>query len=308
VAAIQKSRIPVFSLYGETDKAAATGFAHVEPVSLRARRHGWNIDTHRHSHLAQAVLIDSGSGHASLDDFSVSFSAPWLIWIPPGTVHSFAFEPSTDGAVFTVSVDYLTGTLAGSPNEARLRAAADRVVHGQLPSAEDIGIDFRQLIASIEMETTGEYSCADSAIAAALKLLLIGVMRMATINSTHDDLATARSALFRRFRRMVDRTFREQWPIARLAREIGVSADRLHAICHDAVGKSPRALLHERLILEAKRNLRYTALPISAIAFDLGFRDQAYFSRFFTKRVGLSPLLYRRANTTTAIAKPSAEH
>ena len=163
MAAIQKSRIPVFSLYGETGTATTTGFAHVEPVSLRARRHGWSIGTHRHSHLAQAVLIESGCGHASLDDYSVSFSAPWLIWIPPGTVHSFAFEPFTDGAVFTVSIDYLAGTLAGSPNEARLRAAADRVVHGQLPSTEDIGIDFRQLIASIEAETSGEYSCAGSA-------------------------------------------------------------------------------------------------------------------------------------------------
>ncbi|TAK48994.1 MAG: helix-turn-helix domain-containing protein [Xanthobacteraceae bacterium] len=296
MATIPKAHIPVFSLYGEAGRGATPGFVHVEPISMRAQLHDWTIGSHRHSHLAQALLIENGGGQVALDEFTAPFAAPWLIWIPAGTVHSLLFDPFSEGSVVTMSVDFLAGTLTGSPNEARLRAVADRVLHGPLPDFDDIGIDFRQLAATIEMETTGGLACSESAVAAALKLMLIGLMRMTALTGGPDTHASARSAIFRRFKRLVDRTFREQRPITRLAREIGISTDRLHAICHEAAGMSPRALLHERLILEAKRDLRYTALSIADIAFDLGFRDQGYFSRFFAKRVGLSPAAYRRAH------------
>ncbi len=49
-------------------------------------------------------------------------------------------------------------------------------------------------------------------------------------------------------------------------------------------------------MLEAKRSLIYTTLPVSKIAFDLGFNDPAYFSRFFAARAGLSPAAFRRTN------------
>jgi AraC family transcriptional activator of pobA len=67
-----------------------------------------------------------------------------------------------------------------------------------------------------------------------------------------------------------------------------------------AVGKAPQSLLHDRLMLEAKRNLLYTTLPVSTIAFDLGFNDPAYFSRFFANREGMSPAAYRKLNHTVA--------
>ncbi|NMW30416.1 helix-turn-helix domain-containing protein, partial [Escherichia fergusonii] len=52
-------------------------------------------------------------------------------------------------------------------------------------------------------------------------------------------------------------------------------------------------VLHERLILEAKRCLQYTQMTISQIADYLGFSDVAYFSRFFKRHTLLSPKAYR---------------
>ena len=55
----------------------------------------------------------------------------------------------------------------------------------------------------------------------------------------------------------------------------------------------PIQLLHARILLEAKRQLVYTPLPIAEIAYRLGFTEPAYFSRFFSQRVGMSPRRYR---------------
>ena len=46
-------------------------------------------------------------------------------------------------------------------------------------------------------------------------------------------------------------------------------------------------------LAEAKRQLYYTARPVSEIAYELGFDDAAYFTRFFTRRAGISPRAFR---------------
>jgi AraC family transcriptional activator of pobA len=59
-------------------------------------------------------------------------------------------------------------------------------------------------------------------------------------------------------------------------------------------GRSPMQLVHSRLLLEAKRELHYTDNQVSKISIGLGFDDAAYFTRFFTSRVGISPRAFRK--------------
>jgi AraC family transcriptional activator of pobA len=52
-------------------------------------------------------------------------------------------------------------------------------------------------------------------------------------------------------------------------------------------------LIEARLMREARRQLAYTSLPVSTIAYTLGFGDPAYFSRVFGRVEGLSPRAFR---------------
>jgi AraC family transcriptional activator of pobA len=53
-------------------------------------------------------------------------------------------------------------------------------------------------------------------------------------------------------------------------------------------------LIHARILLEAKRQLHYTDAPVHTVATELGFQDAAYFTRFFSRRVGISPRVFRQ--------------
>ena len=66
-----------------------------------------------------------------------------------------------------------------------------------------------------------------------------------------------------------------------------------------AAGGAPDAPLRvfERRLLEAKRLLMFTIRSVEDIAAETGFRDPAYFSRFFRKRVGSAPGEWRRQQT-----------
>lgn len=52
-------------------------------------------------------------------------------------------------------------------------------------------------------------------------------------------------------------------------------------------------VINARVLHEAQRELVYTHMPIKQLAAELGYGDDAYFSRFFRKHTGLSPSAFR---------------
>ena len=77
------------------------------------------------------------------------------------------------------------------------------------------------------------------------------------------------------------------------ARNLAVTPTHLSRVTRAATGLSASRLIEERIIREARRNLVYTNLPISTIAYELGYDDPAYFSRVFSRATGMSPRAFR---------------
>jgi AraC family 4-hydroxyphenylacetate 3-monooxygenase operon regulatory protein len=100
--------------------------------------------------------------------------------------------------------------------------------------------------------------------------------------------------LFQAYSELIDAHYREHWSLKAYSTELKMTPSRLADLCRRLSGCSPKRLLIERQIEEAKWQLLYTTVAISALSDDLGFVDPAYFCRFFTKNAGSSPSEYRR--------------
>ena len=61
-----------------------------------------------------------------------------------------------------------------------------------------------------------------------------------------------------------------------------------------ATGEAPLALIHRKMIAEAKILLVSSSQQVAEVAFTLGFNDPAYFNRFFQRHVGTTPARFRR--------------
>ena len=57
--------------------------------------------------------------------------------------------------------------------------------------------------------------------------------------------------------------------------------------------KTLTSLITERIIIEAKRELYLTNKSVKELAYELGYEDEYYFSRFFKKNVNIPPQVYR---------------
>jgi AraC-like DNA-binding protein len=79
-----------------------------------------------------------------------------------------------------------------------------------------------------------------------------------------------------------------------IASSINLSASHYASIFRKKTGYSPIVYFNHLKIQHACQYLQFTQLRINEVANKLGFEDAYYFSRLFTKVMGLSPLEYRK--------------
>lgn len=71
--------------------------------------------------------------------------------------------------------------------------------------------------------------------------------------------------------------------------KLGLSNKKMNGIFVKATGKTIKQYLQERLVLEMKKEIRLGTKSLKEIAFDLGFSEPAYFTRFFKQQTGMTP-------------------
>jgi len=74
---------------------------------------------------------------------------------------------------------------------------------------------------------------------------------------------------------------------------LNISLNALAKITKKHFNKTLTSLITERIIIEAKRELYLTNKTVKQLAYELGYEDEYYFSRFFKKNASISPQVYR---------------
>ncbi|NNG10738.1 MAG: helix-turn-helix domain-containing protein [Arenibacter sp.] len=99
--------------------------------------------------------------------------------------------------------------------------------------------------------------------------------------------------LIREFNFLVEQHFRTKHKVVDYAEILHKSPKTISNIFSRMNTKSPLKFIHERIMLEARRQLYYTDGSVKEIAYELGFEDIQSFSRFFKKHEGISPSEYK---------------
>lgn len=122
-----------------------------------------------------------------------------------------------------------------------------------------------------------------------LKRLIIKVTRLGKEQSSAGKLPDAELDLVRQFNLLVENNYRQKHSVADYADLLHRSPKTLTNLFAVYNQKSPLQVIHERIMLEAKRLLMYTDKNTKEIAYDLGFDEVPHFSRFFKNSAGVPP-------------------
>lgn len=301
----QRSTISRYTLYSEAPSASDPEFVHIEDIPSRARLFDWAINIHTHPNMFQLVIVQTGRVRIYMDGVEEHHQAPCIICIPPGVVHGFEFErEATNGCVITVSQLLMHDEhfARNFPFHSELLGSAQ--ILGFDPATDRDDLDFiHQSVLQLTREYQQNATGKTSMFAWLLFALLIKLGRRieATRPLLNEDLHSER---FRKLNQLIEQYYRQHLPVEQYASWLKTTPASLSRTCKQAADKNITDLLYDRLILEAQRLLIYSSVPVSIIAYDLGFTDPAYFSRFFRRRTGLAPTAFRELRGGTTSAEP----
>jgi AraC-like DNA-binding protein len=197
--------------------------------------------------------------------------------------------------MLSVADDFLIRTLSSAPDGTLLRPVMSRPVLLPPQRLRGRAAEIAQSFQALAREVQSPDRVSMAMLGAHLTLLGLQIWRLA------QDAAAGETGLrgtghhvLQQFRQLVELRYREHWSIGRYAETLGVTEDRLHAVCVRNAGHPPRALVCDRIVQDACMRLQQMDVPVEQIAFGLGFKDPGYFNRFFKKHVGVPPGVYRR--------------
>jgi AraC family transcriptional activator of pobA len=282
-----------FALYGEVGELDNPDFVHIENIDRRSRLYDGNIRPHVHTDLFQLIFIEKGKTLVTIEKQQQHVAAPCVITLPPGTVHGFVFEPDTQGEVLTFS-----GSLPLTAGNLRSKPVFEHLYTKPLIidlSRDEAGA--RNMLGVLE-QITKEHAWPNPGrelmLEHLVQILLLHLNRRVIATSKEQAPANPSLEVLGRFRLLVEQHYLAHWDVCAYAEKLGLTESRLTRLCRSNLDKTPLEIIHRRLILEAERRLIYTVDPVSMIAYDLGFKDPAYFARLFKRRTGLTAGEYRK--------------
>ncbi|MDE2417390.1 MAG: helix-turn-helix domain-containing protein [Burkholderiales bacterium] len=273
--------IQSYSLFGESTHLPDV--MHCETIADRSVLHDWELSPHRHARLHQVLLVQSGCGTVSLDGTVSALTAGSLVNVPPGHVHAFRFKKGTCGWVATFADELLDEILVRVGD---VRADLGRACEVQADAS------IHRVMEQIWQEFSGS-SKARALVLRGLSAVLLGWVARAMGAQGAQPSNFAESNLVQRFRGLIDAHFLAHWRVADYARALAVSPTHLSRLTRAATGDSALRMIEARTIREARRQLAYTNLSVTTIAYALGYGDPAYFTRVFRRDAGVSPRVFR---------------
>ncbi len=161
---------------------------------------------------------------------------------------------------------------------------------------EEAASSLSQLLAQMKVEMKNTALAQYEILVSYLKIFLITASRIkATQHPSSLEFAPDLKEPFvlQSLKDAIEKDFKKKHSASEYADALNISAKALAKITKNYFNKTITELISERIIIEAKRELYLTKKTVKEIAYELGYEDEHYFSRFFRTNADVSPQLYR---------------
>lgn len=142
-----------------------------------------------------------------------------------------------------------------------------------------------------------ELETEDNIQAEMLRMLLarfiIKTTRLLKKESNLTNITKSTDDTLRQFNLLVETYFKKAHQVSFYAEKLNKSPKTLSNSFAKS-GQSPLRIIHDRLVLETKRQLKYTDKTAKEIAYSIGFEDASHLSRLFKKQTNLTPSEFKK--------------
>ncbi len=214
-----------------------------------------------------------------------------LIVLQPGQVHRFGDLSGWDGWLMVLRPELLPlrsraskvvaelemmQRLESLPTHLKLSAATQRAVSETFERMADDGRRAPTAVLNVLLRSQVE--------ALITRLHMDGAASM--VNEAVQPVLVER---YRRYCAAIERQFAHWHDVARYAKHLGCSEKSLARAARLVADRNAKAILVDRIVLEAKRLLAHSVLPVANVGDRLGFSEATNFVKFIRRETGLTP-------------------
>lgn len=156
-------------------------------------------------------------------------------------------------------------------------------------------VSFTMLIEQIAQEMEQPELAQSEVLLSYLKIFLINASRLKQQQAATDvsHVPAKEPFVLQNLKQFIEVNYKTKHSAADYASLLHISPKALAKLTKSHYNKTITSLITERIVIEAKRELYLTNKTIKEIAWELGYEDEYYFSRFFKNNTDISPQLYR---------------
>jgi YesN/AraC family two-component response regulator len=243
------------------------------------------------------IWIQQGSGTARVDFSEYAFSENQLFAFTPYQPFMFTTDAPIQGVVINFHPDFFC------IHKHHQEVACNGLLFNNIYQAPFVAIDesakntfemlFEQMRSECQIPALAQYEL----LVSYLKIVLITASRLKAQQQPKSPqlipVEHQEPFILQNLKNYIESHFKTKHAPSEYADLLHISPKALAKITKTHFNKTLTDLIAERIIIEAKRELYLTNKTVKEIAYELGYSDEYYFSRFFKNNADVSPQLYR---------------
>lgn len=242
------------------------------------------------------IWVKKGTGKVKADFSEYDFSENTLFAFAPYQPFMFNAEMPIEGVVLHFHSDFFC------IHKHHDEIACNGVLYNNLYQPPYVLIDeatkatFEMLLSQMEIEIKRPALAQYELLISYLKIFLITASRLKIEQqpeAKEDFSENKEPFILQNLKNFIEIHFRNKHSASEYADLLNISSNALAKITKTHFNKTLTNLISERIIIEAKRELYLTNKAVKEIAYELGYEDEHYFSRFFKNNADVSPQMYR---------------
>lgn len=248
-----------------------------------------NLIPHLHDYYS-IFWVESGEAIHATEFVEYSLKADTILFVPPGLKHRMYIDKSVGGLYILFNEEFI------QYNRVNIQPLKNYRLFNNpdFKSLITVGDGNKEKLANItnlihnELQNRDEYS--QEIVLNLLHLFLLESRRIfdQQNQAPREQAEDTPDTTIIRFKQLIEENFTREKNVSPYAELLNMNPSCLNELSKRVTGITAGELIRNRVIEETKKLLYSSRMSGKEIAYELGFEDPAYFSRFFKKYTGMT--------------------
>lgn len=248
-----------------------------------------------HRHSFYQIIWFKKAGRHYVDYETINHEENTIFFINRNQIHYFCLDAPNEGYLFHFNDYFINKEKNGLMNRLSL-SIFNEIGSSYLKLSTENSKKIKLLTGCIETELVEKDAYFKEQVYHYFQNVLLQIQRMRNLESALDIDTNPDYKLAAEFKKLVFKEIKYTHGIDYFASELGTNSKTLTDISKKVLLDTPANIIRHSKLLEAKRILSNQGVSIKEVAYELGFDDPTYFTKYFKKGTGYTPKEFQKAH------------